>query len=120
LGLTSEAAKYNLLKMTNAGRRFPAFWGPGFDWVPDHNWGGSGMIGMQDMLLQEANGKIYLFPAWPKNWNVHFKLHASNNTTVEAKLENGKLQLLKVIPEERKRDIQNVLELSIEEKNNLN
>ena len=120
LGLTSEAAKYNLLKMANAGRRFPAFWGPGFDWVPDHNWGGSGMIGMQDMLLQEANGKIYLFPAWPKNWNVHFKLHASNNTTVEAKLENGKLQLLKVIPEERKRDIQNVLELSIEEKNNLN
>src|SRR3970282_1610208 len=67
LGLTNEAAKYNLLKMANSERRFPAFWGPGFDWVPDHNWGGSGMIGMQEMLLQEANGKIYLFPAWPKD-----------------------------------------------------
>lgn len=120
LGLTNEAAKYNLLKMADSGRRFPAFWGPGFDWVPDHNWGGSGMIGMQDMLLQEANGKILLFPAWPKNWNVHFKLYASNNTTVEAKLEKGKLQLLKVIPEDRKQDIQNLLELSIEEKINLN
>ena len=19
--------------------RFPSFWGPGFDWTPDHNWG---------------------------------------------------------------------------------
>jgi len=120
LGLNEEAAKYTLLKMADSGRRFPAFWGPGFDWVPDHNWGASGMIGMQDMLLQEANGKIYLFPAWPKDWNVHFKLHASNNTTVEVKLENGKLELLKVIPEERRKDILNLLELSNEEKINLN
>ena len=28
------------------------------------------MIGMQEMLLQEADGKILLFPAWPKDWNV--------------------------------------------------
>ncbi|MFV5690123.1 DUF5703 domain-containing protein [Flavobacterium sp. ZT3R25] len=109
LGLTNEAAKYNLLKMANSGRRFPAFWGPGYDWVPDHNWGGSGMIGMQEMLLQEADGKIYLFPAWPKDWNVHFKLHASQNTTIEAELQNGELKVLKVVPEERKQDIINRL-----------
>ncbi len=120
LGLTNEAAKYTLLKMANSGRRFPAFWGPGFDWVPDHNWGGSGMIGMQDMLLQEANGKIYLFPAWPKDWNVHFKLHASNNTTIEAQLENGIVNILKVVPEERKKDIISLLDMSLEEKINLN
>ena len=35
------------------------------------------MIGMQEMLLQEADGKILLFPAWPKDWDVHFKLHAT-------------------------------------------
>ncbi|OMQ10379.1 DUF5703 domain-containing protein [[Flexibacter] sp. ATCC 35103] len=116
LGLTEEAAKYNLLKMSNSDRRFPAFWGPGFDWVPDHNWGGSGMIGMQEMLLQEANGKIYLFPAWPKEWNVHFKLHAKQNTTVEAELVNGELKVLKVIPENRKKDIINLLNTSEEEK----
>ena len=120
LGLTDEAAKYTLLKMADSGRRFPAFWGPGFDWVPDHNWGGSGMIGMQEMVLQEANGKLLLFPAWPKNWNVHFKLHASNNTTVEAKLKNGKVQFLKVIPEERTKDILNLLEQSVDSKINLN
>lgn len=118
LGLTEEAKKYNLLKMANSDRRFPAFWGPGFDWVPDHNWGGSGMIGMQEMLLQEADGKIYLFPAWPKDWNVHFKLHAKQNTTIEAELLNGELKVLKVLPEERKKDIINLLGKSETEKRN--
>lgn len=116
LGLTEEAAKYSLLKMADSGRRFPAFWGPGFDWVPDHNWGGSGMIGMQEMLVQEANGKIYLFPAWPKTWDVHFKLHLTGKTTVEAKVENGVLKMLKVIPKEREKDIVNILNASIKEK----
>ncbi len=40
LGLVEEAKKWNTLKLKNSDRRFPAFWGPGFDWVPDHNWGG--------------------------------------------------------------------------------
>ncbi len=120
LGLTNEAAEYTLRKMANADRRFPAFWGPGFDWVPDHNWGGSGMIGMQEMLLQEANGKIYLFPAWPKEWNVHFKLHASNNTTIEVTLENEIITYLNVLPEERKNDIIVLLGKSNEAKKMLN
>jgi hypothetical protein len=120
LGLTEAAAKYTVMKMADSGRRFPAFWGPGFDWVPDHNWGGSGMIGMQEMLLQEANGKLYLFPAWPKDWDVHFKLHALQNTTVEAVLENGVVKIIKVVPEERKKDIVNLLNRSVEEKINLN
>ncbi|MDT0677595.1 DUF5703 domain-containing protein [Autumnicola musiva] len=109
LGLTDDAAKYTKLKMANSGRRFPAFWGPGFDWVPDHNWGGSGMIGLQEMLLQTAGDKILLFPAWPKDWNVHFKLHAPGNTVVEAKLEGGQMKLLKVVPAEREKNIQNML-----------
>ena len=120
LGLTNAAAKYNLLKMANSERRFPAFWGPGFDWVPDHNWGGSGMIGMQEMLLQEADGKIYLFPAWPKDWNVHFKLHATQNTTIEAELQNGKVKILKVKKKKKKKDVINLLNKSVEQKINLN
>jgi hypothetical protein len=120
LGLTNEAAKYNLLKMANSDRRFPAFWGPGFDWVPDHNWGGSGMIGMQEMLLQEADGQLYLFAAWPKDWNVHFKLHASQNTTIEAELQNGIVKIIKVMPEKRRKNIVNLLEVPAAEKTNLN
>ena len=105
LGLTDDAMKFCKLKMQDGPHRFPAFWGPGHDWTPDHNWGGSGMIGMQEMLMQEVNGRILLFPAWPKQWNVHFKLHASKQTTVEAMLKDGKVVSLKVFPQEREKDV---------------
>ena len=109
LGMTEEAAQLTLEKMANGPHRFPAFWGPGYDWTPDHNWGGSGMIGMQEMLLQEADGKILLFPAWPKDWNVHFKLHATGQTTVEATLKEGAVVSLTVQPKEREKDVVNCL-----------
>ena len=105
LGLAKEASELTLLKLQDSGRRFPAFWGPGFDWVPDHNQGGSGMIGLQEMLMQTAGDKIYLFPAWPESWDVHFRLHAPGNTIVEAVLENGQLKSLSVSPETRRKDI---------------
>jgi hypothetical protein len=108
LGLTNEAAALTIAKLKNSGRRFPAFWGPGYDWTPDHNWGGSGMIGLQEMLLQADGKKIILFPAWPKAWDVHFKLHAPYNTTIEARLKNGKIESLLVMPEERRKDIVNM------------
>jgi hypothetical protein len=105
LGLTDDAWKLTLLKLQNAPRRFPAFWGPGFDWVPDHNWGGSAMIGLQEMLMQTNEKSILLFPSWPKNIDVHFKLNAPYNTIVEAELKNEKIISLKVFPEERRKDI---------------
>lgn len=106
LGLTDEAKRLNRLKLADGPYRFPAFWGPGFDWSPDHNWGGSGMIGLQEMLLQTTeDGKMLLFPAWPREWNVHFKLHAPKNTTVEVELKDGKVKLINVLPESRKGDV---------------
>jgi hypothetical protein len=108
LGLTGEAAGLNILKMKDSERRFPAFWGPGFDWVPDHNWGGSGMIGLQEMLLQTDGEKIFLFPAWPEDWDVHFKLHAPYNTTIEGIVKDGKIELINVTPESRANDIINL------------
>lgn len=110
LGLTEEAMKYTFAKLKDSESRFPAFWGPGFDWTPDHNWGGSGMIGLQEMLLQDVGDKILLFPAWPKNIDVHFKLHAPQQTVVEAELKNGKVTIIKVSPESRRKDI--VIKLS--------
>ena len=107
LGLTDEAKHLTKLKLANGPHRFPAFWGPGFDWTPDHNWGGSGMIGLQEMLLQTIDeGKILLFPAWPRDWNVHFKLHAPQSTTVEVELKDGKIVKLIVVPESRKKDVE--------------
>jgi len=105
LGLTTEAADLTVAKLKDSPRRFPAFWGPGFDWTPDHNWGGTGMIGLQEMLMQTPGDSIILFPAWPRDWNVHFKLQAPKNTTVEATLQNGLVTKLQVTPESRRRYI---------------
>jgi hypothetical protein len=105
MGMTAEAADYNTRKLRDSERRFPTFWGPGHDWVPDHNWGGSGMLGLQEMLLQTTGDQLVLFPAWPKEWDVDFKLHAPRQTTVEATLKAGKLVALKVSPASRERDI---------------
>ena len=98
LGMTDEAWRLLQLKMGNGPHRFPAFWGPGFDWTPDHNWGGSGMIGMQEMLMQEVGDSIYLFPAWPLDRDIRFRLHASDGTTVEAELRGGKVVSSKLTP----------------------
>ena len=90
LGLTDEARRLCELKLADGPYRFPAFWGPGFDWSPDHNWGGSGMIGLQEMLLQETpDGQLLLFPAWPREWDVRFRLHATGGRVVEATMKNG-------------------------------
>ena len=105
LGLTDEAVRLNSEKLADGPHRFPAFWGPGYDWTPDHNWGGSGMIGLQEMLMQCDGERIVLFPAWPAEWDVRFKLHAPADTTVEAELRGGRVVNLKVMPEERRKDI---------------
>ena len=96
LGLTDEARRLNLEKLGSGPYRFPAFWDPGFDWAPDHNRGGAGMIGVQEMLLQETpDGELLLFPAWPKEWNAKFRLHATGGRIVEAEINNGKISLTK-------------------------
>jgi hypothetical protein len=105
LGLTDEAKKGVIKKLENSGRRFPAFWGSDFNWIPDNDWGGTGMIALQEMLLQADGKKLFLLPAWPKDWDVHFKLHAPYNTTVECLVENGKIKQLTVLPKEREKDI---------------
>lgn len=110
LGLTDEALRLTKAKLANGAFRFPAFWGPGFDWTPDHNWGGSGMIGLQEMLMQTPDDRILLFPAWPQTEDVNFKLHAPFQTSVEVKLEKGIITYLNVIPAWREKDIVNCLE----------
>jgi hypothetical protein len=96
LGLTEEAKSRIIQKMDDSGRRMPTFWGPGHDWAPDHNWGGSGMIGLQEMLMQTVDDDIYLFPAWPREWDVDFRLHAPRNTIVQGQLKHGVLTALSV------------------------
>jgi hypothetical protein len=114
LGLTDEAKGYVITNATNPSpvgpkppkpSRFPAFWGPNYDSTPDQDHGSVTMIALQRMLMQCDGDTIRLAPAWPKDWNASFKLHAPKNTTVEGRVENGKLTDLKVTPEIRRKDV---------------
>ena len=107
-----ERAIYKMANTAAPQARFPAFFGPGHDWLPDFNWGGSGSTGIQEMLLAPEpgkSGKLHLFPAWPAEWDVDFKLHAPGKTLVEASLKESKLVMLKVTPASRLKDVVNWL-----------
>ncbi len=118
LGLTEEAREFALGKLLwpyhekggQSGMRYPAFYDThGFCQRPDFDHGGCAMVGLQDMLMQTVDGKILLFPAWPKDWDCEFKLHAPIRTTVAGVLKAGKLEKLTVTPETRAKDVVNML-----------
>jgi Domain of unknown function (DUF5703)/Glycosyl hydrolase family 95 catalytic domain len=107
LGL-SDAARENIVgraKNSNKESRFPAFWGPNYDWVPDQDHGGVLLKTLQAMLMQTDGKTIYLFPAWPKDWNADFKLHAPYQTVIRAIIKSGKVEKLDVQPESRRKDV---------------
>lgn len=107
LGLTDQARHYvtSNFRGTSPGSRFPAMWAPNFNWMPDQDHGSVTLIALQMMLLQTDGDKIYLLPAWPKDWDVSFKLHSPQNTTIEGVYRNRKLEALKVNPESRRKDV---------------
>ena len=70
LGLADQAAPLVVARFAtkDPGSRFPAFWGPNFDWTPDQCHGGNAMLGLQAMVLQPVGRKLYVLPAWPAGW----------------------------------------------------
>lgn len=111
LGMTDEASRILRVKVRNShpAYRWPATWGPNYDWLPDQNHGGNLLETTDLMLLQgaslESGGAIRVLPAWPRAWDVSFKLHAPGNTTVECVAQGGRIVSLKVTPESRRKDV---------------
>ncbi|MGM0491199.1 MAG: DUF5703 domain-containing protein [Planctomycetota bacterium] len=126
LGMAAKAQEKAVGKLRDGPYRFPAFWPENVDWTPDMNWGGSGMVGIQEMLLQthppapaSLHGqfrrdkprlapdreKLRLLPAWPKEWDVDFRLHAPRQTVVEGQVRDGKLVSWTVTPERRREHV---------------
>jgi hypothetical protein len=107
LGQTDVAKEYTSFNLTRKEPRlkFPAFWAVGHDYTPDEDNGGNGENGLQQMLMQTDGKKIFLLPAWPKEWNASFKLNAPYRTTVEGRVEHGKLIDLVVTPASRRTDV---------------
>jgi hypothetical protein len=58
--------------------------------------------GVQFALLQPGEqGAVVAFPGWPCEWDVHFRLRAPLNTTVEGVWRGGALVNLTVVPPAR-------------------
>ena len=109
LGLTEEASRMIVQRFTEPtqGMRFPAFWGPYFDYVPEEDHGATGKIALQWMIAQPGDeNKILMFPSWPKEWDVEFKLFLPLQTTVEGTCLKGNLVRFIVIPPHRISDVQ--------------
>jgi alpha-L-fucosidase 2 len=102
LGLGQRAKAEAIANFTAyGGERFKWFWKEGHDAEPDMDNGGAGMSILQLMLLQPLDGKIQVFPAWPKDWNVDFKLRAPDNTIVSGVYRDGQWQTLTASPAAR-------------------
>lgn len=92
LGLTDEA-KSNLfakLKNKNPNHRFPVMWGPNYDWTPDQDHGSNLLMTLQEMVMQSYGDVVHLLPAFPKNWDVSFKLYTPKNNSITGEYKNGK------------------------------
>lgn len=107
VGLADEAKGILLGKIRNShpNFRFPAMWGPNYDWLPDQDHGSNIMLTLQSMVLETAGDKILVLPAWPKEWDVSFKLHAPAKTIVDCVYRGGKIEKLEVAPKSRAQDV---------------
>ena len=105
LGFNDQAKDDVTINFTHSDARFQAFWIGGLDWTPDMDNGGVAMEALQFMLLQCDGRRIQVLPAWPKEWDVDFKLHAPYQTTIEGHVKSGRLIKLAVTPRTRGADV---------------
>ncbi|WP_126246173.1 DUF5703 domain-containing protein [Chitinophaga rhizosphaerae] len=94
LGLTEEAKRMVAESFSTPDKfmRFPAFWGPNYDWTPDQDHGNVAMIALQRMLFQYEGDSVRLLPAWPAEWDVVFRLAGPDRKVYEGTYRNGKLE----------------------------
>ena len=88
LGLVDEAVRHLSREslMTDKNALFPAMWGPNFDETPDQDHGSVICITAAAMLIQGNT----VFPCWPKDWDVEFRLPDDKGRFIAGKQINGK------------------------------
>jgi alpha-L-fucosidase 2 len=107
LGLADTAREYLTARARswNPQSRFPGFWGPNYDWIPDQDHGSILMKTLQAMILQTDGDAIWLCPAWPEQWDADFRLRAPGNTMIEGIVKAGRVTRLSVTPRRRIADV---------------
>ena len=85
--------------------RFPVFYGPSHDYIPNVPQMGNAMIALQTMLVRYEGRRIILFPTWPDEWDVKFRVHLPYQTVLQGELEDGEVVSMKATPSDRLEDI---------------
>jgi alpha-L-fucosidase 2 len=100
IGLTEDAKKMVVesFSVWDKNFRFPAFWGPNYDWTPDQDHGSVAMNALQRMIMQYEDKQVLLLPAWPLEWDLRFKVSGPGKTTIEGIFKDGKMVNLKTTP----------------------
>ncbi|NJD01805.1 MAG: hypothetical protein FIA99_04235 [Ruminiclostridium sp.] len=107
LGLIEESKKMVVQSFSAWCKecRFPGFWGPGSDWVPDMDHGGAASIALQAMLLQVDGDRMLLLPAWPREWDVECRMYGPCNTIIKLRLRDGFIEELDIEPRENRKNV---------------
>ncbi|MBQ9714108.1 MAG: hypothetical protein IJV83_02170 [Clostridia bacterium] len=97
LGLDEEAERHVVRQSNMRDKRalFPAFWGPNFDETPDQDHGSVTVLSLIFMLLQTDGEEYTAFPAWPKKWNVQFRLPMNCGSYICGEQIDGKRRVWK-------------------------
>lgn len=107
LGFADEAGQALLASWGEgqAQENFPYLIGSATRGTPDFVRAGDAMAGLHAMLVAaepNAEGRIFLLPAWPKNWDVTFRLRVPGNTQIDAVIEGGVIRSLVINPVARR------------------
>jgi alpha-L-fucosidase 2 len=91
LGLSSTAQSLVAASFLakDAGSRFPGFYGPNYDWIPDQDHPDVASIALQRMLIQVDGDQVLFFPAWPTNWDVEFRQFGPKGKIFMGDYESG-------------------------------
>jgi hypothetical protein len=108
LGFSEVARNYlvSYFKRRDPDSRFVVFYEAAADWRPNQQTGNIAMLALLKMIIQIEGARIMLLPAWPKKWDVEFRLRAPYNTTVEGIYRGGRLEQLTVTPRSRAGDVE--------------
>ena len=109
LGLADASGKAAVAKLSDAAARarFPLSHGAP-ESGPDLASVAAGVAGLHAMLVAsepDPKGRIFLLPAWPRGWDVTFRVRAAGGTVVDGVVEGGRLTRLVTTPAERRDDI---------------
>ncbi len=102
VGLTT--AKVEAGKTTHnfaRGGRFSGSWGADFANLPKKATADPLADALRDMIVEAQGGKMRLFPAWPSQLDVSFRLALSGNRRIEVVYEGGKFVEIEVWPKDQ-------------------